>query len=150
MAVPELNQHQAILEELTIAGMSSDESDSKHIASDLALRNERPRYEVTAPAWRHPRLHGWLRVFDILHIARQRSNGSLVGEWPHNRFRHSLAPKASSSLRFVSGLPIGTYNNNWLGTHHDIDFAVQPLEQEYNFTHDDTIYSCILSLLPFA
>lgn len=130
-----------MLEELTVAGMSSDESDSELATSNPALRNSMPSYEITTPVWRNPKLHAWLRVFDNVYLVQRRVGGPSVGDWPHTRYSDSGTPKASSSDRFVVSLPTNAYNPAWLRTRHDRDFVIHPLDEEYSFTHDPRIYS---------
>jgi hypothetical protein len=127
-----------------VAGMSSDESDSELVAFNPVLLPHRPKYQVTSPVWRNPQLHRWLRIFGLLHIAGRRSKGASVGSWPHNCHRQSK-PKPSLSVKFVSELPINAYNASWLAARNDIQWIIQPHETEYDFTHNDAIYACVLS-----
>ncbi|KAF9455284.1 hypothetical protein BDZ94DRAFT_1316412 [Collybia nuda] len=149
LTIPELNQHYTILEELTVNGMSSDESDSERLALDTTLHGQKPKYEVTSPSWRNVKLHDWLHVFNVLYIAKRRSSGPSVGEWPHNQFCHSTLPKLSLSTKFVSELPINAYDTHWLGTQYDIEWAVKPVDTEYTFTHNDAVYTLVLWLYRF-
>lgn len=138
--VPQLQRHVPILENLTIAGMSSDESDTERIASDPTLAGQEPRYEIKQPLWRNSKLFAWLHVFDKFHIAARRITGPSPGEWPHARFR-SRVPKFSSNLNFVPDLPIDAYSDDWLNTRHDLEFMVRPTEDTYDFTHPDEIHA---------
>lgn len=139
--VPEFHRHVDILERLTVAGMSSDESDNERTVADPARTQREPSYEIIMPAWRNQRLFAWLHVFDKFHIATRRRIGASPGEWPHARQINVRNPKISSSTKYIPDLPIDAYDPAWLNTRYDLELMVRPSEEIYDFTHPDAVHA---------
>ncbi|KAF9645717.1 hypothetical protein BDM02DRAFT_3100972 [Thelephora ganbajun] len=117
-----------MLKDLGIDGMSSDEEE---------IFNGRKRYLILTPEWRDPLLTPWLWIFDRLCLYHHREGEAVDGRghMPRQRVTTNLA---STSKRFVSGLPINTYKKSWLAKQLDIQNVVHPCPQE-RYTHDPVL-----------
>lgn len=130
--VSALRTHIRILERLGVQGMSSDESDGE--APNEIQHVSEPTFEILRPKWREPRLAGWLRCLDTLHMKSRRPDGKPArGNHPHQRVEGDSV-KYSKSKGFVSGLPINAYEPRWLATRTDVDFDVYPDKETYDFS----------------
>lgn len=125
-----LKRHADILKDLTVEGMSSDESDDDSLEPGKPCR-------VFRPMWRADHLSPWLRVFDSVYLASTKERGS--GHRPHLRTYNHLSPRISRNKKFVSCLPVNAYNMQWLERQNDIDFSVRPSDA-YDFRHDAGLF----------
>lgn len=125
-----LKRHAQILSDLTIDGMSSDESE------DEGDETGKPCY-VTRPVWRAVELGPWLRVFDSLYLALGKEHGP--GHGPHLRIYNHQVPRMSHNQKFVAHLPVNAYDVRWLERRNDIDFSIRPVDA-YDFHHDAHIF----------
>lgn len=132
-AIPHsLGRHLDILERLGVDGMSSDESDSDDLPR---VRRKRVTFKVRTPRWRNPALSDWLHAFDTVAWVHRRDKGPTRGEHPRHRLHNHRTPNFSDSKKYVPGLPINAYRADWLETRLDVDFAVCPNENIYDFSH---------------
>ena len=125
---PSLAPHRHLLEQLGVAGMSSDEEeDEEHQAMDQGTGNILPvkQYLIRLPQWRSEVTTAWLRVFDILYL-RARADcvfGDQRGAFPHAR---STSGERSTNPRFVSRLPENAYDERWLRSLVDHRAVLRP------------------------
>jgi len=101
---PSLEPHRDLLEQLTYAGMSSDEEQTAglHI-----------HYEIVEPVWRSEAVGAWLRIFDALRMRARRYDGvygDQRGSYPRMRIGKA---KRSTNKKFVPGLPRNAYDDVW-------------------------------------
>ena len=127
-----------MLEQLGVAGMSSDESDTAEVLGNASVRNTHTRYRVKRPRWRAPVVEMWLRVFDMCYIVWHcTSTDAMHGapvylcERPSNSW--------SSSKKFVAGLEKNAYDAEWLSGCAHLDIVLLPRNGQYDFTHDSKI-----------
>ena len=113
---PSLKAHRGLLEQLTPAGMSSDEE---------RTTGQYTQYDVVEPAWRSDLVTTWLRIFDALHSEARRSGvfGNQRGSAPHMRLSNG---KISTSGKFIPGLPRNAYDDAWFNTQVHAEDTVQP------------------------
>lgn len=139
-----------MLERLGVQGMSSDESDREEVRTRPAARLHTPKFRNLLPRWRSKELANWLHVFDSIHMISRRTGGSSSqGAFPRLRIHNIQSPKYSNSRAFVSQLPLNAYSMDWLNARNDVDFLVQPDNQEYDFSHDDDIFEYVIRHLWF-
>jgi len=62
------------------------------------------------------------------------------GAFVHQRSDNSLEDAYSQNLSFVGGLPVSAYDEEWLKSRIDADFAVQPSEEQWEVSHDAEVY----------
>jgi hypothetical protein len=135
---PPLHRHVAILQRLGVEGMSDDESD----VEEMQTRQRPPRYFVIQPAWRAKALTSWLQIFDSVHILLRRTDGEpSQGAFPRQRIYNYRPQRFSRAKKYVSHLPLNTYDKRWLSTIHNIDFSVCPQKTPYDFVHDQEAMS---------
>lgn len=105
--------------------MSSDEE---------RIVGQHKQYEIIDPAWRSDTITAWLRVFDALHAqARQRGLfGDQRGSEPRMRI---ASTREDVGGRFVPGLPINAYNEEWLANQVHIEDTVRP-GRPVQYSHD--------------
>jgi hypothetical protein len=118
------NDGLAIVKELGIDGMSSDESDHPP-------GNGIPVYQVRIKQWRSSKVTEILRACDALHL-RMRYGGdwdASPGAWPHLRI-----PSLKHSTRAAAlQLPSNFYSPNWLKSLNEFQRdALQPRIEGYN------------------
>lgn len=115
---PSLEHQLPLLDELTAAGMSSDEEQ---------IVGQHKQYAVIEPAWRSDIVTSWLRIFDALHAHAKRSGlfGGQRGAQPRMRVT-SVPPRRSTSERFVSKLPRNAYDDWWFNSQISAEDTVQP------------------------
>ncbi|KAG1786345.1 uncharacterized protein HD556DRAFT_1240528 [Suillus plorans] len=118
------NDGLAIIKELGIDGMSSDESDHPP-------GNGIPVYQVRIKKWRSCKVTEILRACDALHL-RMRYGGdwdASPGAWPHLRI-----PSLKYSTRAAaSQLPSNFYSLNWFKSLNEFQRdALQPRIEEYS------------------
>lgn len=113
---PGLTSQREKLEQLGIAGMSSDETSDG---------NGSKSFRILTPQWRSSLVAAWVRYFDVLYNRARRDNvfGNGRGAFPRDR---KSARGESKSKRFVAGLPINAYRQEWLDKQIDVDNVVQP------------------------
>jgi hypothetical protein len=133
-----LARHVDILERLGVDGMSDDESETNDIPR---TRRQRVKFKVLTPKWRNPSLTDWLHVLDTVYWVRRRDKGSSRGDYPRNRLYNARTPRFSTRKSYVPGLPINAYSAEWLEERHDVDFAVCPGQEIYDFSHGHDITS---------
>ena len=113
---PGLVSQREKLEQLGVAGMSSDEtSDGEDSKS----------FRILTPKWRSDSVTAWIRYFDVLYnrARRDRIFGNGRGAYPRD---HKNARRESRNRNFVVGLPRNAYRQGWLDRQIDIDNVVQP------------------------
>ncbi|KAF9643070.1 hypothetical protein BDM02DRAFT_3104903 [Thelephora ganbajun] len=100
---PSLASQRQLLEQLTSAGMSSDEE---------RLVGHYKQYEVVEPVWRSDIVTAWLRIFDAVYAYARRSKvyGDQRGSAPRVRMSRT---QRSTSRKFVPGLPRNAYDDMW-------------------------------------
>jgi hypothetical protein len=116
-----------LLEQLGIDGMSSDEGE------DIDTGRQ---YRIYAPRWRAPILTPWIRIFDLLYLHRRTGDdsGDQRGTLPRRRVAGRIA---SSSSKYVPGLPINAYRADWLDEQLDVANLVHPAPAcQYNHDPD--------------
>ena len=114
-----------LLEQLGTDGMSSDEREDTETGK---------QYRIYVPKWRAPILTPWVRVFDLLYLHRCMGDDS--GDQRGNLPRRRVAGRvASSSTKFVPGLPINAYRTDWLDEQLDVPNIVHPAP-ECQYNHD--------------
>lgn len=128
--------HLDMLERLGVDGMSSDESDSDDLPR---VRRKRVSFKVLTPRWRNPALSDWLHTFDTVGWIHRRDKGPTRGLHPRHRLHNQRTPKFSNSKKFVPGLPFNAYKTEWLDARLDVDFAVYPEPERYEFSHGHDI-----------
>ncbi|KDR77507.1 hypothetical protein GALMADRAFT_138609 [Galerina marginata CBS 339.88] len=123
---PLLRRHLAIMGELGMEGMSSDESESE--GTDVSSCN------VRMPPWRSESLSDWLHVIDTVYIRERKKSGDRRGCLPHLRVykEHST----SSKKKFVKGLPKNAYDPEWLQNAVNVGEKAE----EYPFVHDNKLF----------
>ncbi|KAJ6562035.1 hypothetical protein B0H19DRAFT_873242, partial [Mycena capillaripes] len=128
-----LNRHIDMLERLGIDGMSSDESET-----EIADEEHHTQYQILAPLWRARELAAWLRMFDSIHNIFRRSGDSLAsrGAFPHRR---KVGQKRSTNIKFVPGLPINVYDQEWITKDAKRKYDLRPSSEHYDFSHDPDI-----------
>ncbi|KAJ7444118.1 hypothetical protein B0H11DRAFT_1747655, partial [Mycena galericulata] len=126
-------RHIDMLEHLGIDGMSSDESETEDIGED-----EHIQYHILSPQWRAGRVAPWVRTFDSIHNILRKSGESQTtcGSFPRNR---KMVNRKSTSIKFVAGLPINTYDPEWMERDPIRKYNLRPLTQQYDFTHDEDV-----------
>lgn len=112
--------------------MSSDESDSEDVPR---ARRQRVKFKVLTPRWRSPALSDWLHVFDTVYWVYRRDKGPTRGDYPRNRLHNEISPRFSTAKKYVPSLPINAYSERWLEDRRDVNFAVCPENDLYNFSH---------------
>lgn len=131
-----------MLERLGVQGMSSDESDREELPRNPRARLETPHFYVHSPRWRATRLTTWLHIFDAAHTVYRRSGeAGLRGAYPRLRVQNMENPVFSSSKKFVRGLPLNAYDQQWLASRNDVPFTIQPAMERYDFDHDNEIFA---------
>jgi hypothetical protein len=118
------NNGLAIVKELGIDGMSSDESDHPP-------GNGIPVYHIRIKQWRSSKVTEILRACDALHL-RMRYGGdwdASPGAWPHLRI-----PSLKHSTKAAGPqLPSNFYSVDWFKTLNEFQRdALQPRIEEYN------------------
>jgi len=152
---PSLSPHRHLLEELGVAGMSSDEEGDEDDQTTDQGRDNIPaikQYFIRVPQWRSEVVTAWLRVFDVLYL-RARADGVFGdqrGAFPHAR---CITREKSTNPRFVSRLPENAYDERWLRTLVDPQVVLRPRPSvvyyhtpqtlQYDFTSSMTIYLLI-------
>lgn len=114
---PSLEHHRGLLEQLTHAGMSSDEERTVGLYT---------QYEIIEPAWRSEIVTAWLRVFDALRVRARRLDGvygDQRGSPPRMRIGQE---KRSTNKKFVPGLPRNAYDNAWFNRQVHPEDTVRP------------------------
>ncbi|KAF9778450.1 hypothetical protein BJ322DRAFT_1000864 [Thelephora terrestris] len=127
---PLLQNQRPLLEELGPDGMSSDEERTVGATRE---------YDIFVPAWRAPVVTAWLRVFDILYV-RARRDGVFKdhrGSYPRTRVIEENA-QVSTSIKFVSGLPLNAYNEDWLRRRVNVTNSVRP-RPPVEYYHDPRV-----------
>lgn len=137
---PSLKNHEFIIRQLGVDGMSSDESDYEELRSNPASRLRSPRYYVLNPQWRHPVLGQWLEVFDSVYHIRRRLGNELRGAYPRIRQHPASSVRHSSNKRFVSHLSISAYKPEWISSRLDVAFVVCPAQEQYSFAHPEDVF----------
>lgn len=115
---PLLQNQRPLLDELGPDGMSSDEERAGGATKE---------YSIFIPAWRATVVTAWLRVFDILYV-RARRDGVFKdhrGAFPRTRVIEENA-QVSTSTRFVPGLPLNAYHEDWLRRQVNVRNVVRP------------------------
>jgi len=120
--------------------MSSDESDYDELEDNPVARMRAPRYYIRKPRWRHKEVSKWLQVFDIVYSILRRTTMSRRGAYAHPRADNALEDAYSQNLSFVGGLPVSAYDEDWLKSRIDADFAVQPSKEQWEFSHNAEVY----------
>ncbi|KAJ7898763.1 hypothetical protein B0H13DRAFT_1623025 [Mycena leptocephala] len=128
-----LQRHIDMIEYLGIDGMSSDSESEDGVSSDHHMR-----YRIHPPQWRAGRVEPWLRMFDSIHNILRRSGGSHDRRGAFPRIRTPTNRK-SASIKFVDGLPINTYDTEWMDRDLLRKYDLRPSRQPYDFTHDDDV-----------
>ena len=124
-----------MLEELGVDGMSSDESDTED--GDI-------QYHILSPQWRSRLVSGWLRMFDTIHRLFRR-NGSAAasrGNYPCNR---KTTHRKSNSIKFVAGLPVNAYNEEWIANNPMRKYDLRSRES-YEFIHNEDLIESEISI----
>ncbi|KAF8154394.1 hypothetical protein K438DRAFT_1483961, partial [Mycena galopus ATCC 62051] len=126
---PPLQQHSAMLEQLGVDGMSSDESGEE---------DDRHGYKILMPLWRAPEVAPWLRIFDTVHNILRRAGDpqALRGSFPHRRI---LTNKKSTSKKFIAGLPLNVYDSAWMGQEQLTQQLLYASPQAYDFNLEPNI-----------
>ncbi|KAJ7185965.1 hypothetical protein C8R46DRAFT_881283 [Mycena filopes] len=136
---PPLQRHTAMLEQLGVDGMSSDESGDE---------DHRLEYKILAPVWRASEVAPWIRVFDTVHnilrIAGDPQTAMLQGAFPHRRI---LGHRKSSSKKFVPGLPQNLYDQDWVAREQLTQYVLYPSPDAYDFTHQPDVIQFVPLLL---
>lgn len=122
--MPSLNKHIPILESLTLESMSTDESDDG---------GENAATYAVPPRWRANHLTQWLRAFDSVHRASDMAHGL-------PRLRITNNSRTSQNTKFVANLPINAYDQHWLERRNDVNFAIFPSSNQYDFTHSSDVF----------
>jgi hypothetical protein len=89
---PDLKGHEAVVVQLGVDGMSSDETDKEVDGSHIL--------SIKAKKWRNENLTKWLHDLDIIHLARCVTTSGTIkrGNWPHRR--------CSVATKFSDGPPV--------------------------------------------
>ena len=140
---PWARTHAAKLRDMGVLGMSSDESDHEEAGRSTVVRARAPRYYVRIQRWRHRSVGPWICVFDVLHVLNRRTSNELRGSYQRIRIREELAPRYSDNPRFVVGLSISFYDEEWLGSRRSIDLAVQPMPEVFSFKHNSHLLESV-------
>jgi hypothetical protein len=113
---PSLEHHRPLLEQLTPAGMSSDEEEK--IGTQY-------QYKVHIPIWRSDIVTAWLRIFDALyaHARREGVFGDKRGSQPRQRV---TAADESTRRGVVPRLPRNAYDDEWFNTQVNAETLVRP------------------------
>ena len=113
---PLLEEHRPLLEQLTPAGMSSDEEE---------VIGTQVQYRVHVPAWRSDLVTAWLRMFDALyaHARREGVFGDKRGSQPRQRV---TTTDESTRRGVVPKLPRNAYDDVWFNTQVNADALVCP------------------------
>lgn len=126
---PGLESQRPKLEQLGVAGMSSDEEETNGDGIK--------QYRILAPQWRSSLVGGWLHYFDSLYNRARRDGAFTTDRGSAPRIRLN-ARKRSKNKKFVAGLPLNAYSESWLDQQVDIDNVVQP-GPEVSWMHEPTI-----------
>ncbi|KDR65578.1 hypothetical protein GALMADRAFT_148577 [Galerina marginata CBS 339.88] len=134
---PDLQKHLEFVQELGIAGMSSDESDYEEVGRNTATlaRTRAPRYRVLRPKWRNIQVGEWLETIDIVGFIMRRNGPKKQGGYPRIRTQSGIISKYSTSDSFVPGLAVNTYDQTWLADRADADFVIFPRPESYRLVH---------------
>ena len=113
---PSLTSSRALLEELGVSGMSSDEE---------VQVDSRKEYHIRVPSWRSEDVSAWLRVFDILYTKARLAGilGDQRGALPRARVGSETR---STNPRFVTRLPKNAYDEWWIGQLVDYKNILRP------------------------
>lgn len=125
--LPDLRKHEAVVVELGVDGMSSDETDAKADGNHVL--------SIKAKKWHNRILTRWLHDLDIIYMACQVTIGGTVerGNWAHQ-------------CRFVQGkffygatvhcLPKSFYHASFLASLSDEQCEeLEIIDQSYDLTH---------------
>ncbi|KAJ6450339.1 hypothetical protein C8R47DRAFT_998918 [Mycena vitilis] len=131
-----LRRHIAMLEQLGVDGMSSDESDRDE--------DYHSQYQIQDPLWRARELAAWLRVFDSLHHILRKSGDCFAsrGAFPRHR---KVGGRRSTNPKFVPGLPINVYDHQWISSDAKRKYDLRPLPEHYDFSHNANVMECVKS-----
>ncbi|KAJ7128190.1 hypothetical protein C8R43DRAFT_887276, partial [Mycena crocata] len=134
-----LQKHIEMLEWLGVDGMSTDESEGENEDGEPNQRDpERAQYQILNPQWRARRVAVWIRLFDSIHKILRKESGAAAaaGSFPRNR---RMTSRQSTSNKFVPGLPINTYDTQWMQSDRMREYDLLPTPKIYDFTHDERI-----------
>lgn len=123
--LPDVQDDVEMLERFGIQGMSSDESDRD---------GAQLQYKIRLPMWRNKKVTNWLRALDAAYnkLRASEDSSSTRGAQPHVR-TPARDGFTSTSRKFVSGLPINAYDENWLSSLTTTALVLQFDEETYSF-----------------
>lgn len=82
------------------------------------------QYDILEPVWRSTAVTAWLRIFDALYM-RARTNG-LYGDQRGSACRARVGSVKRGTSKFVPGLPINAYDNEWLNSQAYPEDTIRP------------------------
>ncbi|KII88035.1 hypothetical protein PLICRDRAFT_176778 [Plicaturopsis crispa FD-325 SS-3] len=135
-----LSRHVPMLEQLGPDGMSSDEGEGDDL--DVEDQGGTQVFKIYEPRFRSTAVRVWLRTLDSIHSFTRRISDDKRGTWPRTRISQYDVEgntRRSTRTRFVPGLPINAYDQDWLESRGDREFVVRPSNEEYDFTIDPQI-----------
>lgn len=154
-AQPLLRKHKAMLESLGPDGMSSDEEIS--VPGTMAIR-----YQIRPLPFRSAEVTTWLRKMDWIYLMLRHADAPLQrrGNKPRERVLMSFPENHIGTHRFVSDLPLNTYDHSWLEMKGQafMNLHVRPQSVKYDFSMGDimeqyvscTTLLCASLILPFS
>ncbi|KAF8220760.1 hypothetical protein L208DRAFT_1331899, partial [Tricholoma matsutake] len=101
-----MRRFQPILDAMPLEAMSGDKS---------AHENGETQFVITNLKWRNPRVTGWFRSLDALHISTRfrRNDRPSPGQFPHRRIPSRRVEARNNP---PEGLPLNFYDPVWLST----------------------------------
>lgn len=119
-------------------GMSSDESEW-YVPDDGPSDERCPRYWIHRPQWRsHTVVTSWLRIFDSLYQMYRNSKTDRRGARIRRRSEKNPRPAYSTSDKYVPGLPINAYDEQWMADPQTVEQLVNP-QAVFRFQHHPNI-----------
>jgi hypothetical protein len=128
---PDLKKLEAVVVQLGVDGMSSDETDNEVDGSHIL--------SIKAKKWRNENLTKWLHDLDTVHLARCVTTSGTIkkGNWPHRR--RSVATKFSDGPP-VRALPKSFYDESFLASLTGKQYEdLKITNQSYDLTHTPTL-----------
>ncbi|KAF8235914.1 hypothetical protein L208DRAFT_1253935, partial [Tricholoma matsutake] len=101
-----MRRFQPILDAMPLEAMSGDKS---------AHENSETQFAITNLKWRNPKVTGWFRSLDALHISTcfRRNDRPSPGQFPHHRIPSRRVEARNNP---PEGLPLNFYDPVWLST----------------------------------
>lgn len=119
--------------------MSDDESDYGELDNNPPARTRAPRYYILHLKWRNKTVRPFVHILDLIYCIVRRISLRRRGAYPRQRQDNSTTARYSTSSSFVPGCPISAYSEDWITTQRDLEFAVYPSMERYEFAHDPEV-----------